>query len=228
MTSTSSTPDIPGAPGTASSGAPAEAPGLVAILRGLTPAEAPAVGEALIEAGIRALEVPLNSPDPLASIELLADRLGAHALVGAGTVVDLADVDRVQQAGGRMIVAPNTDPAIIARAAALGMRSFPGVATATDVFAALHAGAAALKIFPAPVVGIAGMKAWAAVVPAGTAFLPVGGIDAETLRPWLAAGAQGAGIGSTLYAPGRPAAEVGRIAAGLTAVWNDARKETSA
>src|SRR5690625_2886281 len=141
--------------------------GLIAILRGLSPQEAPAIGSALHEAGIHRLEVPLNSPDPFASIQLLAQQLGEDCRVGAGTVVTVADVDRVREAGGQMVVAPNTVPAVITRAVELGMEPMPGVATATDVFAALQAGATALKIFPAPVVGIGGMRAWSAVVPAG-------------------------------------------------------------
>lgn len=193
--------------------------GLIAILRGISPNEAPAIGAALQEAGIRRLEVPLNSPDPFASIELLAQQLGENCRVGAGTVVTAADVDRVRDAGGQMIVAPNTDPAVIVRAVELGLEPMPGVATATDVFAAVQAGATALKIFPAPVVGIGGMKAWSAVVPDGTQFLPVGGIDADTLGPWLQAGAQGAGIGSQLYAPGAAPQQVRKVATELMQVW---------
>ena len=197
--------------------------GLIAILRGLSPQEAPAIGAALHEAGIERLEVPLNSPDPFASIELLAQQLGEDCRVGAGTVVTVADVDRVHEAGGQMVVAPNTDPAVITRAVELGMEPMPGVATATDVFAALQAGATALKIFPAPVVGIGGMRAWSAVVPAGTQFLPVGGIDADTLGPWLEAGAQGAGIGSQLYAPGSTPHQVRQVATALVGVWQEHR-----
>lgn len=122
-----------------------------------------------------------------------------------------------------MVVAPNTDPAVITRAVELGMEPMPGVATATDVFAALQAGATALKIFPAPVVGIGGMRAWSAVVPAGTQFLPVGGIDADTLGPWLEAGAQGAGIGSQLYAPGSTPHQVRQVATALVGVWQEHR-----
>ena len=132
---------------------PLSATGLIAILRGLTPAEAPAIGETLYEAGFRRLEVPLNSPEPFDSISQLTQLLPADALVGGGTVVRTADVDRVHEAGGRLVVAPNTDPEVIARALELGMEPNPGVATATEVFAALHAGARALKIFPAPSVG---------------------------------------------------------------------------
>lgn len=193
----------------------AHAPLLIAILRGLTPQEAPAVGDALVGAGITHLEVPLNSPQPFESIRILAERLGAEARVGAGTVVDLADVQRVADAGGELVVAPNTDPEIIARSLELGMTPYPGVATATDVFAALRAGARHLKIFPADALGVSLLKAWSAVVPAGTAFLPVGGVTTETIPGWIRAGAAGAGIGSFLYAPGRAADEVGTIGADL-------------
>lgn len=199
--------------------------GLIAILRGLTPAEVPAIGDALYSAGIRRVEVPLNSPDPFDSIRLLVEHLPADARIGAGTVVTPADVDRVHDAGGQLVVAPNTDPAVIIRALELGMEPHPGVATATEVFTALHAGATALKIFPAPAVGIAGMKAWAATVPAGTQFLPVGGIDIDTLPAWLAAGASGAGIGTTLYTPGRAADEVRRDAGALMRLWEQHRHE---
>ncbi|HIW91016.1 MAG TPA: 2-dehydro-3-deoxy-6-phosphogalactonate aldolase [Candidatus Corynebacterium avicola] len=193
--------------------------GLIAILRGLTPADAPAVGDILREAGFRRLEVTLNSPDPFTSIELLAQRL-PDVVIGGGTVVTVDDVDRVRDAGGRIVVSPNTDPAVIGRSLELGLEPFPGVATPTDVFAALGAGARALKIFPAPSVGIDGMKAWSAVVPPDTQFLPVGGIDAGNLGDWLAAGAQGAGIGSTLYKPGRDTTDLERAARDLMTVWN--------
>ncbi|MDO5661448.1 MAG: 2-dehydro-3-deoxy-6-phosphogalactonate aldolase [Brachybacterium sp.] len=196
-------------------------PGLIAILRGLTPTDAPEIGDALVDAGIRCLEVPLNSPDPFASIELLADRLGDDVLVGAGTVIELADVDRVRDVGGRLIVAPSTDPAVIARTIDLGLTSCPGVATPTDVFTALRAGANSLKIFPAETVGIPGMRAWSAVVPDGTRFLPVGGVDAATYPDWLAAGAAGAGIGSALFTPGRRAEEVRQLASELVSIHHN-------
>ena len=199
--------------------------GLIAILRGLTPAEAPSIGDTLYDAGFRRLEVPLNSPDPFDSIRLLADRLPEDARVGGGTMVQVEDVDRVHDAGGTLVVAPNTDPAVIARALELDMEPSPGVATATEVFTALHAGARALKIFPAPSVGIPGMKAWSATVPADAQFLPVGGIDAETLPGWLEAGAAGAGIGTTLYTPGRHADEVRATAEDLMRIWDRHHRE---
>ncbi|WP_193107358.1 2-dehydro-3-deoxy-6-phosphogalactonate aldolase [Brachybacterium sp. FME24] len=192
-----------------------QAPLLIAILRGLTPAEAPAIGETLLDAGITRFEVPLNSPQPFDSIRLLADRFGDVAEIGAGTVVDPVDVPRVADAGGRLVVAPNTDPEIIAGALELGMTPYPGVATATDVFAALRAGARHLKIFPADGLGVPVMRAWSAVVPEHAAFLPVGGITTDTIATWIRAGAAGAGIGSFLYTPGRDPGEVGQIAVDL-------------
>lgn len=192
-----------------------QAPHLIAILRGLTPAEAPAIGETLLDAGITCFEVPLNSPQPFDSIRILTDRYGDRAQIGAGTVVDPADVPRVADAGGRLVVAPNTDPEIITGALELGMTPYPGVATATDVFAALRAGARHLKIFPADALGVSVLRAWSAVVPDHAAFLPVGGITTDTIATWIRAGAAGAGIGSFLYAPGRDPEDVGRIAADL-------------
>ncbi|MDN5688393.1 MAG: 2-dehydro-3-deoxy-6-phosphogalactonate aldolase [Brachybacterium sp.] len=191
------------------------APLLIAILRGLTPAEAPAIGQALLAAGITCFEVPLNSPRPFDSIRILTELYGDRAEIGAGTVVDPADLPRVAGAGGRFVVAPNTDPEVISGALELGLDPYPGVATATDVFAALRAGARHLKIFPADALGTAVLRAWDPVVPDGTAFLPVGGISTDTLPDWIRAGAAGAGIGSFLYAPGRDADVVGEIAADL-------------
>ncbi|MDQ0735898.1 2-dehydro-3-deoxy-6-phosphogalactonate aldolase [Arthrobacter agilis] len=194
--------------------------GLIAILRGLTPSEAPAIGRALYSAGVRILEVPLNSPDPLESIRLLREDLPQDARVGAGTVLTRAQVADVAAAAGELIVSPNADTDVIAAAVSRGLLSYPGVATPTEAFAALGAGATALKIFPSETVGIAGMKAWSSVLPAGTQLLPVGGIDDRTLTPWLQAGAGGAGIGSWLYTPGRSAEEVSARAASLVDAWN--------
>jgi 2-dehydro-3-deoxyphosphogalactonate aldolase len=194
--------------------------GLIAILRGLTPEEAPGIGRALYGAGIRVLEVPLNSPDPLESIRLLREDLPGDARVGAGTVLTRAQVADVAAAGGQLIVSPNANADVIAAAVASGLSSYPGVATPTEAFAALEAGATALKIFPSETVGIAGMKAWSSVLPAATQLLPVGGVDDQTLTPWLQAGAAGAGIGSWLYKPGRAVEEVAARAASLVAVWN--------
>ena len=194
---------------------------LVAILRGLRPAEAEAVGGALVEAGFRILEVPFNSPEPFASIRLLADRFGSGTLVGAGTVIDPADVTRLADAGGRLVVMPHTDPAVIAAAKAAGMACLPGVATPSEAFAALRAGADALKLFPAETLGPASVKAWRAVLPPGVLLLPVGGITPDNMAPWVAAGAAGFGLGTALYRPGATAAEVTAAARRFVAAWRD-------
>ncbi|MCJ8139249.1 2-dehydro-3-deoxy-6-phosphogalactonate aldolase [Falsirhodobacter halotolerans] len=185
---------------------------LVAILRGLTPDEALPVGEALVAAGITLLEVPLNSPRPLDSIAALADGLEGRAVVGAGTVLTPQAAEDVVQAGGRIIVMPHADTAVIARAKALGAACVPGVATPTEAFAALAAGADALKIFPAELVSPAAVKAMLAVLPKGVRLLPVGGITPAGMAPYRTVGVAGFGLGSALYAPGTPAEEVGRRA----------------
>lgn len=181
---------------------------LVAILRGLDPAHAVAIGEALFESGFRTLEVPLNRPGALQCIELLARALPSTALVGGGTMLTVADVDAVHGAGGRLMVSPNCDLRVIARAVERDMLCAPGVATPSEAFAALHAGAHALKIFPAEMVGYGGLKALVSVLPFGTDVWPVGGITPDNLVPWRHAGATGFGIGSQLYRPGATAAEV--------------------
>ncbi len=175
---------------------------LVAILRGLAPADAEAVGAALFGAGLRLLEVPLNRPGALESIAILARLAPSDAIVGGGTMLSVADVDAVHAAGGRLLVSPNCNSAVIARGVALGMLCAPGVATPTEAFAALAAGAHALKIFPAEMVGYAGLKAFKTVLPAGTPLWPVGGVAPHTLRDWVRAGATGFGIGGALYTPG--------------------------
>lgn len=190
---------------------------LVAILRGVRPDEVEATGEALVAAGFTIIEVPLNSPDPFDSIARLAHRLAGRAVIGAGTVLRAADVEAVAAAGGTVIIAPNADTRVIAAAAARGLVALPGIATPTEAFAALEAGAAALKLFPAEAAGPAVLKAMRAVLPKGTRILPVGGITPDVLAPWLAAGAAGFGLGSALYAPGRGAAEVGERAAAFVA-----------
>ena len=184
----------------------------MAILRGLRPDEAVAVGQALADAGFRVLEVPLNSPQPMESIRRLADALGEHYLVGAGTVMTPAQVEQVAAAGGRLIVMPHADTAVIRAAKAAGMVCVPGVATPTEAFAAIAAGADGLKLFPAEQASPTVLKAWRAVLPPMLPVLPVGGISPDTMAPWVAAGAQGFGIGSALYAPGVEAEEVGRRA----------------
>ncbi|AGH49660.1 MULTISPECIES: 2-dehydro-3-deoxy-6-phosphogalactonate aldolase [Sphingomonas] len=194
---------------------------LVAILRGLAPDEAEAVGEALVSAGFRCLEVPLNSPDPLESIAILQDRFGGRALVGAGTVLRPDEVDAVAQAGGRIIISPNMRPDVIAATKAAGMVSLPSFLTPTEAFAAIEAGADGLKLFPAEAAPPKVLKAMRAVIPASVPVFPVGGIDAAGMAAYRAAGASGFGIGSSLYAPGRVAADVGRRAAALVAAWRN-------
>ncbi|MBE1527288.1 2-dehydro-3-deoxyphosphogalactonate aldolase [Sphingopyxis sp. OAS728] len=182
---------------------------LIAILRGVKPDEVEAIGEALADAGFALIEVPLNSPDPLDSIGRLANRLKGRAVIGAGTVLTTADVAAVADAGGTMIISPNTNVDVIAASASAGLVSLPGFATPSEAFAALRAGATALKLFPAEAASPAVLKAFGAVVPPGTRLLPVGGIAPETMAPWLAAGAAGFGLGSALYRPGLSANEVG-------------------
>ncbi|WP_426688326.1 2-dehydro-3-deoxy-6-phosphogalactonate aldolase [Rhodanobacter ginsengiterrae] len=192
---------------------------LIAILRGLTPGEAVAIGTAIADAGFRILEVPLNSPDPLASIRLLQQHLGERCLIGAGTVMTPVQVDEVAAAGGRLIVMPHADTAVIAAARRAGLLCTPGVATPTEAFAALAAGADALKMFPAEQLGPAVIKAWCAVLPPGLALLPVGGVTPDNMGPYVTAGASGFGIGSALYAPGRAVAEVASRARAFAQAW---------
>lgn len=194
---------------------------LVAIIRGVTPDEAEAVGEAIHEAGIRIIEVPLNSPQPLKSIELLAKRLGDRALIGAGTVLDPTQVDEVQAAGGQLIVSPNTNPQVIAATAAAGLVSCPGYFTPSEALAAIAAGAHALKLFPAEAATPAVVKAQRAVLPKDVPILVVGSVKPELMAAWLEAGANGFGLGSGVFKPGNSAKQVLENArayvAGLTA-----------
>jgi 2-dehydro-3-deoxyphosphogalactonate aldolase len=185
---------------------------LVAIVRGIRPEEAESVGDALIAAGIRIIEVPLNSPDPFDSIARLAMRFGERATIGAGTVLDPDDVTRVADVGGRIIVSPNADTAVIAATAAAGLVSAPGYFTPTEGFAALAAGAHALKLFPAEAASPAVLKAQRAVLPKDVPILIVGGITPDNMGDYVAAGANGFGLGSGLYSPGRSAADVGERA----------------
>jgi 2-dehydro-3-deoxyphosphogalactonate aldolase len=180
---------------------------LIAILRGLTPAEAPAIGQALVDSGFAIIEVPLNSPEPLQSIATLTAQL-PQTLIGAGTVLNAQQVKDVHAAGGRLIVSPNFNPAVVAQALALGMVVLPGVATPTEAFAALDAGAHGLKLFPAEMISPATVKALRAVLPKDAALISVGGITPDNMAAYLAAGASGFGLGSALYAPGRRAHDV--------------------
>jgi 2-dehydro-3-deoxyphosphogalactonate aldolase len=180
---------------------------LIAILRGLTPAEAPSIGQALVSSGFALIEVPLNSPDPLHSIAVLTQQF-PQALIGAGTVLSVQQVKEVHAAGGRLMVSPNFNPAVVEHALALGMVVLPGVATPSEAFAALDAGAHGLKLFPAEMITPATVKALRAVLPKAAALLPVGGITPSNMTSYLAAGASGFGLGSALYAPGRSAEQV--------------------
>lgn len=181
---------------------------LIAVLRGITPDEIAAVAEALTAEGFRILEVPLNSPQPFESIRRLAQGHGDRCLVGAGTVLDVADVARVRDAGGRLIVMPHADTAIVREAKRLQMTCLPGVATPTEAFAALAAGADGLKMFPAEAMLPAALRAWRAVLPTGTLVFAVGGIRPDNMGPWWTEGAAGFGTGSNLYKPGADAAAV--------------------
>ena len=194
---------------------------LVAILRGISPAEALPVGWALVDAGWCLIEVPLNSPQPLRSIEVLA-RAFPQALVGAGTVLAVDQVGAVAGAGGGLVVSPNTDVTVVAEAVRRGLVCLPGVATPTDAFAALGAGAHGLKLFPAEMIGPPALKALRSVLPPGTLLLPVGGITPGSLAPYLAAGAAGFGIGSALYKPGMAVADVASQARHFAAAWHAA------
>lgn len=200
----------------------AECP-LVAILRGITPGECEAVGTALVESGFRIIEVPLNSPQPLQSIRMLAERFGDTALIGAGTVLSPAAVNEVAEAGGGLIVMPHSDPAVIAAAKDRGLACLPGVATPTEAFAALAAGADALKLFPAEMIPSEAVKALRAVLPSFARLLPVGSIGVHNMAAYLKAGAAGFGLGSALYKPGASAEDVRRAAVAVIGCYSAAK-----
>ncbi len=195
---------------------------LIAILRGVTPSEAPAIGQALLDAGITTIEVPLNSPDPLQSISAMKAALGDAATVGAGTVLTVADVNAVAAAGGEVIVSPDTKPLVIARTKELGLQSWPGIFTPTEAFSALDAGADGLKLFPGSMAGTSGLKAMRAILPKGTQVYAVGGAGADNFAEWIAAGADGFGLGTALYQPGLSAEDVASRAAKIVAAYKDA------
>ena len=195
---------------------------LVAILRGIEPKDAVATMEALIGAGIGLIEVPLNSPEPLASIGAMAAAAKGRARIGAGTVLTPADVRAVAAAGGQLIVSPNCDAAVIGATKAAGLDSYPGVFTATEAFAAIAADADALKFFPADLLGPKGIKALGAVLPKGVPVLAVGGVGPENLAEYLAAGVSGFGLGTSLFTPGLAPQQVGRRAADMVAAYDRA------
>lgn len=192
---------------------------LIPILRGITPVAAVATGAALLDAGFTMIEVPLNSPDPFASIAALADAFGDRAVIGAGTVIDVASAERAAAAGATLVLAPNTNSDVIARTASLGLAAMPGVATASEAFAAIDAGAAALKLFPAGALGAATLAAWRAVLPRGIPVYGVGGISEGDYRVFVEAGAAGFGIGTSLYRPGQSVAETDERARAIVAAW---------
>lgn len=198
---------------------------LIAILRGLKPSEAHDIGAVLIEAGVTKIEVPLNSPDPFESIAILARDFGDHAEIGAGTVLSVADVDRVASIGGRLIVSPNFDADVVMATKEVGLASYPGVFTPTECFGALRAGADGLKVFPAFQMGAKGLKALRDVLPTHAKVLAVGGVNAPDFANWMTAGADGFGLGAALYRPGATRYEVGARAMEIALAYDRALDE---
>lgn len=196
---------------------------LIAILRGLKPENAEAVGHVLVEAGFRIIEVPLNSPEPFRSIERLAKGMPKDVLVGAGTVLDPEQVDSIRDVGGRLIVMPHADLDVIRRAKQQDLICTPGVATPTEAFAALKAGADGIKIFPAEAIPPAVVKAWRAVLPKNAIVVPVGGIKPDNMKPYVDAGANGFGLGSALFTPAMSVEEIGRNARDFAVAWQALR-----
>lgn len=196
---------------------------IIAILRGIQPDEAVDAVDALLNAGITSIEVPLNSPDPFDSIERMANAFGDQALIGAGTVLSVDDVNRVAQAGGKLIVSPNVDPRVIVATKTAGLQSWPGVMTPTECFLALKSGADGLKIFPGSLLGPDGLKAIRAVLPVGTQVYAVGGAGPENFADWFAASADGFGLGSALYKPGMTKADIAVRAQDIVTAYDAAR-----
>ncbi|PZF78884.1 2-dehydro-3-deoxy-6-phosphogalactonate aldolase [Aestuariivirga litoralis] len=201
----------------------AEHCGIVAIIRGVTLDEVAGVGDALYEAGIRIVEVPINSPEPFRSIAALAARFQGRMVVGAGTVLDIDSVDRVKSAGGQISVSPDCNPQVIARAVERGMVPLPGVFTPTEAFTAVRAGARHLKLFPAEAASPKTVKAWKAVLPRDVKVYAVGGVTPANMKDWADAGCAGFGIGSNIYKPGLSPQDVGRAARDFVAAWKDLR-----
>lgn len=196
---------------------------IIAILRGITPSDAASAAEALVTAGITTLEVPLNSPDPFDSIAAMSEAVGDRATVGAGTVLTTADVARVSEAGGTLVVSPDCNPEVIRATRAMGMQSWPGFYTPTEAFTALRSGATGLKLFPGALAGPSGLKAMRAVLPKGTLVYAVGGAGPDNFGAWLTAGADGFGIGTALYTPGLAVPEIAARAAQIVAAYDAAR-----
>ena len=196
---------------------------IVAILRGITPPEAVATAQSLIANGITLIEVPLNSPDAFDSIARMIDAVGTQAEIGAGTVLRPAEVTQLAAIGGKLVVSPNCNPDVIRATRQAGLASYPGVMTPSEAFAALDAGATALKLFPGELIGPTGLKAMRAVLPAGTDCYAVGGVNADTMRDWIAAGAAGIGVGTGIFRPGDSPETVGARAADLVRLWDAAK-----
>jgi 2-dehydro-3-deoxyphosphogalactonate aldolase len=196
---------------------------IIAILRGITPSDAASAAEALVTAGITTLEVPLNSPDPFDSIAAMNEAVGDRATFGAGTVLTTADVARVAEAGGTLVVSPDCNPEVIRATRAMGMQSWPGFYTPTEAFTALRSGATGLKLFPGALAGPSGLKAMRAVLPKGTLVYAVGGAGPDNFGAWLTAGADGFGIGTALYTPGLAVPEIAARAAQIVAAYDAAR-----
>jgi 2-dehydro-3-deoxyphosphogalactonate aldolase len=198
--------------------------GIVAILRGVKPSEVLGIGNALYAAGVRIVEVPLNSPDPFVSIAALADHFKTRMVVGAGTVLDVASVDRLKAAGGLISVSPDCNPTVIARAIEQGLVPLPGVFTPTEAFTAIRAGAAHLKLFPAEAASPVTVKAWKAVLPKHVSIYAVGGVTPANMQAWSDAGCAGFGIGSNIYKPGNSPEDAGKSAAEFVAAWNGLKR----